>query len=759
MKKLLLPIIFFLATNFLPAQHLYFSPASAIPVQDISGNNLQNAWAGGINYPLWSTIDINGDGIKDLYMFDKTNDRVSTFLNDGSAGIHAYHYAPQYIRRFPTVRADAWAMCYDYNCDGNEDFFTLDSAHSGIEVWRNDYTVQDGLHFTRVSIELMEDWSGPQPINIYATSIYLPAFSDIDNDGDMDIIGFNNPANGKFAYHKNLSMENHGDCNSLEFVFDDQCWGNFTLSLGSNTVSSYHNVPCITPAPFGSNGGIETTKRDDTITTVCVFDIDGDGAKELLIGDQANPTCLMVHNGGTPASAEIDTSDMLFPSYDVSVNIFSYVHHAYIDADNDGKRDLLASAGTLEDKQGVWFYKNTNTDASPVFSLQKNDFLQNEMVETGQAACPVFFDADADGLQDIIVAHGQYDAGAPGIVSRLSYYKNVGTSTVPSFKLITDDYASLSGLNLFFPIAATFGDLDGDNDKDMIIGDFTGNVHYFNNSAGAGNPANFQLAAPLYMGIDVGNNATPQLVDMDYDGLLDLVIGEQTATLNYYHNNGTSASASFPSIPTRDTLGNIVLTHVGAFSGYSVPFIFTNSGRHEMLTGNMHGDVYYYDNIDNNLNGTFNRIDTVASGEFGIRSIGFNIFISGGDINNDGYVDMMVGLYSGGVQIYYGSDVPIGINEIISNDQMYCYPNPANNQLTVGMQPALLTKGSAGLAKNPVSLNIYNLVGELVLNRSINTKENSREIILDVSQLPQGMYVISVSDGKNIARSKVMIQH
>jgi hypothetical protein len=168
-------------------------------------------------------------------------------------------------------------MCYDYNCDGKKDFFTLDSGFSGIEVWRNDYSAQNGLQFTLVSKELKESWSGTQPINIYATSIYIPAFSDIDNDGDMDIIGFNNPANGKFSYHRNLSKDNYSNCDSLEFVFEDKCWGNFTLSLGSNSVSAYHTPPCGTPAPFG----LETAKRDDTITTVCVLDNDGDGLKEL----------------------------------------------------------------------------------------------------------------------------------------------------------------------------------------------------------------------------------------------------------------------------------------------------------------------------------------------------------------------------------------------------------------------------------------------------------------------------------------------
>jgi len=748
MKKLLLYLIFVFAALFSGAQQLYFGPANTIPLKDMAGVLQQNPWAGGINFPLWSAIDIDGDGLKDLYMYDKTNDRVSTFLNDGSAGIHAYHYAPQYVSKFPKVRADAWGMCYDYNCDGKEDFFALDSMHSGIEVWRNDFTVPTGLQFTKVSEELLEDWSGPAPINIYATSIYVPAFSDVDNDGDMDIICFNNPANGKFAYHKNLSKDLYGTCDSLNFVFDDKCWGNFTLSLGSNTVSSIHNAPCGTPEPPDpKGGGIETARRDDTITTVCVLDTDGDGAKELLIGDQASQTSLWVHNGGTPQSAEIDSSDMTFPSYDLPVSIFDYVHHAYIDVDNDGKRDLLASSGQLEDRQGVWYYKNTNTDASPVFSLQKTDFLQNEMLETGQGACPVFFDYNADGLMDIVVAHGEYDSSVPGIVSRLSLYKNIGTATSPSFQMITDDYASLSSYNLFFPIAATFGDLDGDNDQDMIIGDFAGNVHYFNNSAGAGNPANFQLAVPVYMGIDVGNNATPQLVDMDNDGLLDLVIGKQTATFNYYHNNGSAASASFTSIPTIDTLGHIQLAQVGSFSGYSVPYVFSFSGRHQMLTANMHGDIFYYENIDNNLNGTFTRIDTIASGEFGIRSSGFNLYVSGGDINNDGLMDMLVGLYSGGVQIFYGSNTPISVPENERSEGIKCYPNPASSNLMVTNSKSAITE-----------VEIYNLLGELILTSRPDTGSKGHEVTIDVSRLPEGVYLVTASDGKTSNHSTVIIQ-
>jgi hypothetical protein len=747
MKTLPPFLLTFFSFSLLNAQHLEFTPATSIPLSDKNGSLQQNAWAGGINDPIWSAIDINGDGLKDLYMYDRSNNRVGTFLNDGSQGPHAYHFAPEYASRFPKGLTDGWGVCYDYNCDGKEDFFALSATHSGIEVWRNDYTLQTGLQFTKVSSELLEDWSGPQPINIFVSSIYIPAFSDIDNDGDMDIIGFNNPENGKFAFHKNLSMELYGTCDSLQFVFDDQCWGNFTMSLDFNSVSSFHNIPCGTPSPSGTGAGnSETEATFKDLATLCVIDIDGDGVKELLIGEMDSPNILLVHNGGTPANAEMDTSDTSFPSYDVPVNFSGYLRNAYIDVDNDGRRDLLSSAGIYEDKQGVAYYTNTGTDASPVFSFQKRDFLQDEMVETGSDACPVFFDADGDGLSDIIVAHGFYEPSISGMLSRLSYYKNTGTAATPAFQLMDEDYASLSSYNIPFPIAATFGDIDGDGDGDMIIGDWAGNLHLFSNSAGAGNPASFSLTIPMYMGIDVGNSATPQLVDLDNDGLLDLVVGKQRATFDYYHNDGTAAAASFSSAPTIDTLGHIFLAQNGILSGYSVPYIFSYGGHHQMLTANMHGDIYYYENIDNNLNGTFSLVDTIVNGELGIRTSGCNMFVSGGDINNDSLPDMIAGLFTGGIQIYYGSDSHIGIDEIGNAKLFSAYPNPADKELHVEV------------GDNTAGIDIYNILGEKITMKSHPLILN-RSLQIDVSEFPDGIYVVVTSDGKTIRRSRVIIQH
>jgi hypothetical protein len=44
-------------------------------------DTLAHAWVGGLNAPLFSSIDLNGDGQYDLYVFDRTASRSYTFLN------------------------------------------------------------------------------------------------------------------------------------------------------------------------------------------------------------------------------------------------------------------------------------------------------------------------------------------------------------------------------------------------------------------------------------------------------------------------------------------------------------------------------------------------------------------------------------------------------------------------------------------------------------------------------------------------------
>ena len=70
------------------------------------------------------------------------------------------------------------------------------------------------------------------------------------------------------------------------------------------------------------------------------------------------------------------------------------------------------------------------------------------------------------------------------------------------------------------------------------------------------------------------------------------------------------------------------------------------------------------------------------------------------------------------------------------------YPNPATNDLTIGV---------LGLQTTNFYLRIYDVVGSLVLEKNFNNKTS-----IDVSAFPRGVYVVEVRTEKGIAVQKFL---
>ena len=274
--------------------------------------------------------------------------------------------------------------------------------------------------------------------------------------------------------------------------------------------------------------------------------------------------------------------------------------------------------------------------------------------------------------------------------------------TNPIFDLVEEDFANLSNtpLNTILNIpvggvSPTFGDLDGDGDDDMIIGDADGKLHYFVNSAGAGNPMQMSLQTNNFFNIDVGQYAAPVLWDFNQDSLLDLVVGKLTGDLVYLPNVGTSTAAVFDTLI--DDFGQVQVANTLAGYGYSRPYLYTENNATQMLVGTESGHIYHFNNIDNNLNGSFAVVDTF---KFNIWD-GIKTSVSYQDINNDNVRDLIIGNLAGGL-IYYQSDTSIPSQIVEPKKVLKIYPNPAKENIFID---------------DPNEKLIWNMVGEVVMKR------------------------------------------
>jgi hypothetical protein len=73
-----------------------FSPDYSVSVKNIDGLEKKFPWVGGFNNAQFSEVDLNGDGLQDLFVFDRAGNKTYTFLNNGTAGTFDYIYAPQF---------------------------------------------------------------------------------------------------------------------------------------------------------------------------------------------------------------------------------------------------------------------------------------------------------------------------------------------------------------------------------------------------------------------------------------------------------------------------------------------------------------------------------------------------------------------------------------------------------------------------------------------------------------------------------------
>ena len=723
-------LLLFIIANSDVAAQFSFKKTDSVQVFNFSNKKLQLAFAGGFNYMQFSEIDLNYDGVNDLFAFDRSSNKIITFINQNIPDSISYVYAPEYIKYFPSD-LKSWALLRDHNCDGKADIFTQNAG--AIKVYNNTGDASIGLQFQFLKDKIYTKYNATDSLPLFVTSVDIPSITDVDRDGDLDIITFS--ANSYYEeYHKNFTKERYNNCDSLEFEVSTVCFGNFKEDQSNCDI--YLNQPC-----FNKKRDAVEKDMNHSGSATLAFDVDDDHDQDLLISDISCNTIKLIVNGGDSSVANATSIDVNYPSYSTPIVQSIFPCPFLIDVNNDGKKDLVtspnASTGS-ENQHSVMLYTNTSNNASYTFNYTQDNFLQGEMIDNGEGAFPAFFDYNNDGLQDFILGNtGRYDNGE--LRSRLMLFQNIGNAHYPKYKLIDEDFLNFSAVSNINNLACTFGDLDGDNDADMIIGNANGELLYYENNPSNG-LCNFVLADPNYEGIDIGYNATPQLIDVNRDNLLDILIGNSVGRIKYYQNIGTAQAAQF--ILITSTFGNVFtgINGIVLTDGYCTPQLFDVNGSYHLLCGSKVGRIFHYENIDGNLNGNFDAVDT----NYLHIWEGRNSSLAIADINNDGQKDMLIGNISGGLN-YYSGDITGGIRKDgEQKNSMHVFPNPAS---------ALININSDDIIN---SIELFDVNGNLLMHQGAL---HTRKISIPTEQFSSGMYIIKCMQAAGISYSKIMIKN
>lgn len=689
-----------------------FSVSTEIPIIE-NGITLPNAWAGGMNFCQFNEIDLDLDGQQDLVVFDRSGDRLLPFLRTGAAGSLEYTYAPDYQKRFPELHN--WVLMVDYDGDGKQDLFAQNQP--GIAVYRNTSTAGTGLSFD-LATPLIQRVQNGNSNTLLTNARDLPALSDIDEDGDLDLLQFD-AAGSQVEYYQNQSIDLFGHADSLRFELTDLCWGGFMENGLSNSILL--QVGC--KGGTGTGPPLPANSRHAG-STLLALDLDGDLDKELLIGDLNASNLVMLQNGGTLINAEMTAQDPAFPGI-AGVNLSVFPAGFSVDLDQDGLKDLIVSPNAVnvsENYANTWWYQNIGTTDSAIFSLQSNSAIQDQMVDVGEGAIPVLNDFDRDGLLDLFIAnYGYYDNGS--YRTELRRYRNTGTAQAPVFTLESANWLGLATQrNLPAYQHPTFGDLDGDGDQDFLLGGEDGKITFVENIALPGHLPIYGGTVPNWQNIDVGQYAAPLILDVDGDARLDLIIGEKDGKLNYYRNTGTPVTPDMDLISTH--FGAVDMSTAQFNAGYSAPTLLEWNGERHLIVGGESGKIRRYSGLDGNLSLPFVLEDSAFGGQdHGIRAVPVVA-----DLNADGFPDLISGNYAGGVELLGGIDPSLLSVEAALKPTLHIFPNPTTGIVSIEYEHSL-----------PQTIRLYTLQGQL-----LQEKPFYHQLQWDLSSLAKGLYILQV---------------
>jgi hypothetical protein len=622
------------------------------------------------NFHWADMADMNGDGQLDLMVGDGVNTgtrAVNAYIATAVTSTTAVWSKNSGTRwKSPALVAPATGprpRVGDFNGDGALDIL----AAAGSATAGNGAAV-NLFGYTNAGTAAAPSWpSNDFTVTNAATSLagsthdWL-SLGDLDSDGDLDMMVSVSDGNATTtdAYPGNILYR----YDNVGTIYNSS--GSYTstvLYIGDNdgftTLNAVTHLPTGTELTIDVRAGNSTTAGDASWTAWhtdvyskmagAAADISGVEAKRyfqyrvnLSTGDTGKTPLLReitINFSPAPGGSNVagDGKNIYLktqsravawaakPAWDYTLAAAGTAAPGLGDFDGDGLTDMIVvKNGGITGWEKV---KNSGSASGPVWGAPSIDYLAFNAGSTKPATdavstVPAFVDVDDDGDLDMFL--GQNRAT---IYHNADAYENIGTASAPLWKRNSawdlDDPALTTTTTPWRP---TFTDLDGDGDKDAVIGinyhlNHKRSVFFFRNDrvGSTGAPVWTSMWGNAAWGIinTPGTSASkPAFMDIDGDGDMDMLVGGG-GIIYGMENTGDTFTPGW----TYRSDWNITTAQLPSLSGAIYPFVadMDNDGDLDLMVGMSSSQSKVY-GIENSSATTY-----PASGAFNSSIIDFGV--------------------------------------------------------------------------------------------------------------------------------------
>ncbi|OUJ76146.1 hypothetical protein BXP70_02415 [Hymenobacter crusticola] len=450
------------------------------------------------------------------------------------------------------------------------------------------------------------------------------------------------------------------------------------LYLGSSTgLASAPSSTLLSPATSGDQFGFSVAGAGD---------VNGDGYADVVVGTY-RPDYLRgrayVYLGSSTGLGATPSTLMTDPTIE-DKNFGSCVAAAG-DVNGDGYADVLIGSPSTNDLKGrTYVYQGSAAGVSATPTTTLNDPTATRYDQFGFSAAGIG-DVNGDGYADVLIgAWGSNNSNG-------SAHLYLGSTAT----LLTNANATFtaSGAASFGYTVASAGDVNGDGYADVLIGanrtaSSQGRAYlYLGSSSGLGTTAAATLSDPTATNNDQFGYGLAGVGDVNGDGYADIIVSapgayklEGRAYLYLGASTGLSAQATLvlrdPLAVIHDNFAKCVAS-AGDVNGDGYADVLISADGNSTSQG----QAYVYLGSSNGLPATpsISLLDptATASDVFG------SSLASAGDVNGDGYADVVVGApgasnLQGRAYLYFGGSTGLSVTPSVT------FPDPTTSYDSFG---------------------------------------------------------------------------